>query len=535
QREIELPGRRGEELITAMGSGVNEALPQPFLYYGVKSGVETHESSVVSSPANGSGRRFPSRPFLHSSASHPVIIDDLRGESLYNYGWNWFFLPLDNIADIPVDLAPDDHTYHGGGYTSESGVTHVVQQHLPLVPPISIASLSHAQLGGFSLATEAAAPGYWGLRDPWTRESFQRTTVHGFGGLAPNMQQAIGNSYAHPGIPADRAVTTWARYYQHQGGSPPATIEPFVDHSYLANKALWDEFYFSSITPKLSNDIFGKGGALSAEQVARKFFLDQEPLPNPRFTPYLTNFSEDTLEEWLDTREDYMDGFADKVAAHLMVQGVFNVNSTSKEAWKALFSSLKGKTLSYLDPARAKAGGINTKETEAEGVPVGAGPLQHAEAYEGSSSDPSDQEQWLGWRVLSDDEIDELAEAMVEQVKLRGPFLSLSEFVNRRLDRSNEDLALKGALQAALDDRKVSINEGFRRADRSFSSAEANYTGAKFKKAAEGPIAYGSPAYIDQADILRNFASQLTPRGDTFVIRAYGDSIDATGKVQARA
>jgi hypothetical protein len=41
--------------------------------------------------------------------------------------------------------------------------------------------------------------------------------------------------------------------------------------------------------------------------------------------------------------------------------------------------------------------------------------------------------------------------------------------------------------------------------------------------------------YVDQADVLRGLSEQLTPRGDTFIIRAYGDSIDASGKVSARA
>ena len=51
----------------------------------------------------------------------------------------------------------------------------------------------------------------------------------------------------------------------------------------------------------------------------------------------------------------------------------------------------------------------------------------------------------------------------------------------------------------------------------------------------EGAVAYGSTAYIDQADILQNFAAQLTPRGDTFVIRAYGDAMDGSGNITARA
>ena len=40
---------------------------------------------------------------------------------------------------------------------------------------------------------------------------------------------------------------------------------------------------------------------------------------------------------------------------------------------------------------------------------------------------------------------------------------------------------------------------------------------------------------MDQADILRNLGAQLTPRGDTFVVRAYGDSLAPTGAVRARA
>jgi hypothetical protein len=56
-----------------------------------------------------------------------------------------------------------------------------------------------------------------------------------------------------------------------------------------------------------------------------------------------------------------------------------------------------------------------------------------------------------------------------------------------------------------------------------------------FPEALEGPVAYGSAAYVDQADILRNFAAQLTPRGDTFVIRTYGDALDGNGSVVACA
>jgi hypothetical protein len=118
----------------------------------------------------------------------------------------------------------------------------------------------------------------------------------------------------------------------------------------------------------------------------------------------------------------------------------------------------------------------------------------------------------------------------------------MSEFVNRRLDSSNtEGTALKGALQAALDydgvdgnGPEVTINKNFRDASRILDD-EVKDIAFAFDDAAKGPAAYGSSAYVDQADVLRQFAEQLTPRGDTFVIRSYGDALDAKGKVVARA
>ena len=67
------------------------------------------------------------------------------------------------------------------------------------------------------------------------------------------------------------------------------------------------------------------------------------------------------------------------------------------------------------------------------------------------------------------------------------------------------------------------------------TAAEVDDTKPAFPEALEGSVAYGSAGYVDQADILRNLGAQLTPRGDTFVIRAYGDSVNKSGKVMARA
>ena len=216
----------------------------------------------------------------------------------------------------------------------------------------------------------------------------------------------------------------------------------------------------------------------------------------------------------------------------MMVAGALNINSTSVDTWKVFFSSLKDKPLTYLEN---QASSLET--TVSADTPVAPGMLANGEAVTSSelSADANAPiDQWTSSRSMTDDEIDALAKAMVRQVKLRGPFLSLSEFVNRRLDGSNTDFAVKGALQAALDDPGVTINAAFRTAARMLD-AEVGTMIAAFPEALQGPIAYGSTPYVDQADVLRHLGSALSPRSDTFIIRAYGDSIDSSGNVVARA
>ena len=330
-------------------------------------------------------------------------------------------------------------------------------------------------------------------------------------------------------------MTTKTRHFDGDEGA--VNDVPFVDHSYLANKALWDDYFFSSITPQQAKvQLYEAESDLSALQVAKKFFEEGEPLPNRRFTPYLANADSETISSLFDQDYLYTGGLADKIASHLMVKGSFNINSTSVEAWKIFLSSHLGNPSQYLD------GGVVPSEIASESgeAVIGYGMIANTQPITGASvSTPNLPEaQWTGGRVLTNDEIEELAEAMVEQVKMRGPFLSLSEFVNRRLEGDSNsaqaERSVKGALQAAIDDESVSINSAFRSPARLIDGETAGVN-FEFDEAAKGPIAYGSAAYLDQSDILRSFAGQLTPRGDTFVIRAYGDSLDVNGNVEARA
>ena len=47
--------------------------------------------------------------------------------------------------------------------------------------------------------------------------------------------------------------------------------------------------------------------------------------------------------------------------------------------------------------------------------------------------------------------------------------------------------------------------------------------------------AWGAASYLTQADVLQVLGPALTARSDSFVIRTYGDAVDASGKVLAQA
>ena len=139
-----------------------------------------------------------------------------------------------------------------------------------------------------------------------------------------------------------------------------------------------------------------------------------------------------------------------------------------------------------------------------------------------SGASGSDREKWTGHRRLSPEQIQSLAEKIVEEVRERGPFQSLAEFVNRR-PGGDDKTALSGAVQSAIE--ASGINQPFLDPEHNVTVS----TGAN-QPAASGNTADGAPGIITQADILTPLLPQLTARGDTFVIRACGETVDGEGR-----
>jgi len=294
----------------------------------------------------------------------------------------------------------------------------------------------------------------------------------GFFGEMPNY--AIGGSQKPAGLSGTAFADT-------ANGNLP-------DLSYLLNEALFDRFFFSGLPPDWSGSLPSVYSTYTGadipemppfETIDETFIEAAKPLPNPRLKldPEASETPAETLERLYDLEQ---------AASVLLAEGQFNINSTSVPAWEAVLASLGGRSGSDSVTLRNAATGGSFF---LGGDDLTAAFPRFSEPA-GSEGDP-----WRGYRQLSRSELRGLAEAIVEQVKRRGPFSSLADFVNRRL--VNGPLGEKGVLEAAIEE--AGLNS-------SLSSREA-----------------GLPGWLLQNDILRVLAPVLAARSDTFKIRAIGE------------
>jgi hypothetical protein len=146
----------------------------------------------------------------------------------------------------------------------------------------------------------------------------------------------------------------------------------------------------------------------------------------------------------------------------------------------------------------------------------------------------SELEQWSGFRALKDNQIDAIATAMVQEVKTRGPFLSMADFLNRRLTGSGDQQSM-GAVQSAIE--TAGLNDPLKSGSRALRPADfGTLPGAAVAGAAKGMSkSTGIPGYVMQSDVLAPLINQMSVRGDTFRIRAYGSATDQNGKVLAES
>lgn len=368
------------------------------------------------------------------------------------------------------------------------------------------------------------------------------------GTVAYQPAYAVGNSYHHPHVTRGAAVQSRANKLPGASGSTTR----YFDLAYLLNTALWDGYFFSGI---------------------RQSGSDFLPL-NLRYT--------------LDENATATAARSDASAAYLSVNGAFNINSTSVEAWVALL------------------GGLNTlrvnDDNTAEGVPYPRTLWQPGHSAKTGSSFQTagtGDTAYAGYRRLSSAEIESLAVEIVKRVRARGPFTSLSHFVNRSLVAASSDFnssindangagnlaaaavpmgrGFAGPLQAAIDSSASGINTfinvgGVRvTADASgaygdrvlfngeipnslqhkptpsttrdafFADKQVDSPHVVWdinQTAAPGPTgraSTGIPGWLQQGDLLQSLGPALSARSDTFVIRAYGEVVNPADTTQKQA
>jgi type II secretory pathway pseudopilin PulG len=367
--------------------------------------------------------------------------------------------------------------YQGfGGASTASGLgqNHVVLFDVPRSPLVSIGQFQHAQVSRYSF-------------DP----SF-----------------AIGASYANPRIPLGSI------YSDNFAGVSQFRM---TDLSYILNRELWDNYMFSTI----GNDYMAGSGSLDKSFPWKDLSTGKMILANPRYR-FVPQGGDTSLDKII---KDSGRSAPVKLASRIMIDGGFNVNSTSKAAWKAVLSSMAGFEL----PVIGLTGTSASWETPA-GVRFPR--FGHVASKNGWSRDTSgsDPSFWRGYRTLDSKELDQLAQAIVEEVRERGPFRSFAEFVNRNPESSRPADLLKGPLQAAID-RTVNAS-----LPSEVGKSATQPSGAGFSAAITGENqSSGFPGYLSQGDILQCLAPVLGVRSDYFRIVTMGEATDATGKVIARA
>ena len=370
-------------------------------------------------------------------------------------------------------------------------------------------------------------------------------------GLITSPAYAVGNSLADFRVASGgldkTSLAIGAGYLDPVGGADYGPrSEILYDQSYQLNQALWDRYFFSTVP----------AGAASLPDI----------LPNSRHTYFHQGGALPTINDFLSDTE------GSKAASLLLLSGGFNINSTSVEAWRAFLGSNADLLFNPLDPTDTSPSATDSPADTAAFSrfrrPRNSWQLLTANNAQNISN------RYGGYRRLTDTELDGLAQRIVAEVRERGPFLSVAEFVNRSLTGPTDRTRLKGALQAALDDEANSTPTtriNFVAESSNTINGGGRHTVARTGGNGKNPDAYApfdnvvapynTPAYVGyntnalntpvspytrndaflpgeltQADLLATLGSSLTARSDTFVVRAYGETVNPlTNQPESRA
>ncbi|MEG1740018.1 MAG: hypothetical protein RR250_01730 [Akkermansia sp.] len=397
-----------------------------------------------------------------------------------------------------------------GGPGSDS-ISMIVAAELPLHPPYSLAGLAGCRL----------TPGWYEAGDSSPASIAKRFAYQsGVPGVG------LGNSFADPMLPADQIFSQNPIVEDEKLGD-------FWDHALMANDGVWDTWFASSLSAQPTS--LTGGNAQSFTELLKQAFSiagdksskekeQTPPFANTRLSIELNGQTDSDVTKEIENTENGWE----KSARYLRLKGGFNVNSVSSPAWKAIFKGLKNRSILYMDVNGTPQILQSDKNTTyfSRGA-IASNNMSHVDdlgtAGVNNGLPVGENTAWSDLRKVKDNQIDQLAKEMVIQVKKRGPFLNMSEFVNRRL--STGEMGIKGALQSAID--KSGINSVFEQMKDKYITPTVEYPN---QAAAVGSVYTAAPGYLIQSDILSVLGNILVTRDDTFIVRSYGEVSDKSGK-----
>lgn len=373
--------------------------PAPFLVAIMQFRTVFAELTQESTTARGYADNKPALISTSTSIDGASYSPELYADG-YPYDW-LFFTPNDinGVDGLPqAGGVNNDIGFIGTGFEPTLGLNNLAVSGLPTRPLSSLGELQHFDIN------------YYNPLPPYTANP-------------------IGNSSATFAIKSDQV-------YIEDG--TPAVERTSFDHSYVANHISFDDWFVSSIAPDTS------GASRTLSTVYSDFISDQIDLPNSSYRPAKQLSSDDAASAATDLIADNTAWHG--VASEIEVEGMFNINSTSVNAWSALLKHLKNGSVPQLSVSEA-AWDIQL-ETGSDN-PVSRTTI----AGDPSSQSDSEIRKLATYKRFTDTQIDALANEIVDQIKQRGPFLSLSEFINRQLttDESAGSLSLAGTIEAALN------------------------------------------------------------------------------------
>ena len=316
----------------------------------------------------------------------------------------------------------------------------------------------------------------------------------------------IANSYSSPFVPVN---SVYGNLYRTNKTSVVKSNFTTKDLSWLCNNALFDRYFFSGITPDYTLTSNGYSTTSTLEEAIGLFYHNVGSATSQAIIPHLPNhYSIATIVQDITPNDGYK-----KVAAYSLINNAFNINSTSVLAWSSLLRANRDLALDDFN---------NTSHTNS-GTPFPLGQKPYVE-----SDNP-----WTGYKSLTNAQIDTLSAEIVRIVKERGPFMSLSDFINRQMGYHT------GVIQKAIEDAGINNDiANLSGGDVPIYAGVSDDSYNFFPYAQESPnrtTASGIPGEVNQAELLIPIAPKLRPRSDTFIIRAYGETTNSNGSIISEA